>query len=158
MSGRTERGLLVYAELTDRYGSVIRVQQSSLATGDCVWIFAEHATRQAREDIRERLAAAGFITPLQLAELAAFLEPSPHLNVEQATRVRDALDAFISEHRDAAGEDTADSIQAGITAAIDDAFQFRDPGGKSAHNWVTREWVQDLVARATERGRLLRGR
>lgn len=35
----------------------------------------------------------------ELAELAAFLEPSPHLNVGQAIAVRDALDAFIREHR-----------------------------------------------------------
>lgn len=101
MTGRsvTNRGFNVYGEFTDDYGSKIRVQQSSSATQDGVWIFAEHPEgHELPPRFRERLAAAGFARPADLADLAAVLEPSPHLNVEQAKRVRDALDAFIAEH------------------------------------------------------------
>ena len=95
----TPRGFAVYAELTDHYGSTVKVQKSSLATADCVWIFASHAAPKLSGVWRRRLARAGFSTEAELAELAAFLEPSPHLNVGQAIAVRDALDAFIREHR-----------------------------------------------------------
>jgi predicted trehalose synthase len=99
----TPRGFAAYAEFTDKYGSTVRVQESSLATDDCVWIFASHATPKLRPEWRERLAAAGFGTEEKLGELASFLTPSPHLNVEQAITVRDALDAFISEHQEVPG-------------------------------------------------------
>jgi hypothetical protein len=68
----TPRGFAVYDQLTDTYGSVIRVQQSSAATEPCCWIFAAQSNGGA----------------------------APHLNVEQAKRVRDALDAFIAEAGD----------------------------------------------------------
>ena len=66
----TPRGFSIYDQFTDTYGATIRVQESSAATEPKVWIFAEGG----------------------MAE-----NPSPHLNVEQAKRLRDALDAFISE-------------------------------------------------------------
>lgn len=94
----TPRGFAVYDELADHNGSTVRVQKSSLATGDCAWIFASHPAGRLRTDIRERLERAGFTTQVHLDELAAFLTPSPHLDVEQAIRVRDALGAFIGEH------------------------------------------------------------
>lgn len=97
----TPRGFAVYAELTDKYGSSVRVQKSSLATDDCAWIFASHPAPKLRHEWRERLAAAGFATDVQLDELAAFLAPSPHLDLDQARQVRDALDAFIREHEEA---------------------------------------------------------
>lgn len=96
----TERGFDVYDEFTDLYGSKIRVQASSLATDDAVWIFAEHETPKLQPRMRERLEAAGFTRPVDLAELAAMLEPSPHLNVEQAKRVVAALSIFIAEHEE----------------------------------------------------------
>lgn len=34
----TSRGFGVYADFTDRYGNNFTVQQSSLATEDCVWV------------------------------------------------------------------------------------------------------------------------
>jgi hypothetical protein len=71
----TDRGLAVYDEFTDTYGSKIRVQESSAATEPKCWIFADAASSMAATT-------------------------QPHLNVEQAKRVRDALDAFISEHGD----------------------------------------------------------
>lgn len=96
----TPRGFTVYDEFTDSYGSKVRVQQSSSATERRVWIFAEHAGTHLRDGQRERLAAAGFRTPVQLAELAAMLEPSPHLDVEQAKRLVAALGEFIAEYGD----------------------------------------------------------
>lgn len=92
----TPRGFVAYDEFTDTYGSKIRVQQSSSAEGPRVWIFAEHAESRLPERFWSRLAAAGFTRPEDLGELAAMLEPSPHLDVEQAKRLRDALDEFIS--------------------------------------------------------------
>lgn len=104
MTGRqyTERGFAVYAEFLDTYRSLVKVQQSSSAHGPRVWIFATFTEIQLKPEVSERLAAAGFRTPQQLAELAAFLEPSPHLDVDQAKAVRDALDEFIRENEAAA--------------------------------------------------------
>jgi hypothetical protein len=98
----TERGFGVYAELTDTHGSEVRVQESSAADEACVWIFASHVpeSRYIRFDQAVVLSQAGFSS---LSELAAFLTPSPHLNLEQAVAVRDALDAFIREHAGEAG-------------------------------------------------------
>jgi len=64
----TERGFAVYDQFTDTHGSEITVQESSAATCAKVWIFCDGE-----------------------------LGPAAHLNVEQAKRVRDALDAFITE-------------------------------------------------------------
>lgn len=69
----TGRGFGIYAEVTDRYGSRVRVQQSSLAFEDCVWIFADENPDPNYE------------------------HPHPHLTVEQAKAVRDGLDQFIRE-------------------------------------------------------------
>jgi hypothetical protein len=93
----TERGFGVYAEFTDSYGSEVRVQESSSAEGPRAWIFAHHVPedRYLRPGARELLDFIGFS---DLAELAAFLTPSPHLSIDQAKRVRDALDAFITEN------------------------------------------------------------
>ena len=68
----TPRGFGIYAEIRDKYGAKVRVQQSSLATDDCVWIFADDSPEMDN--------------------------PSPHLNVEQARAIRDGLTAFIEEH------------------------------------------------------------
>ena len=70
--GMTERGFTIYDQFTDTYGSDVRVQESSAATAAKVWIFCNKH---------------GF--PDQ--------GTSPHLNVPQAVRLRDALDAFIAE-------------------------------------------------------------
>lgn len=69
----TERGFIIYDEFTDTYGNQVRVQESSAATCAKVWIFCNDGCFPAKKEM-------------------------PHLNVEQARRVRDALDAFISEH------------------------------------------------------------
>lgn len=68
--GVTPRGFTIYDQFTDLYGSKIWVQASSLATDRAVWIFA----RKGDED------------------------SYPHLNVEQARRIRDALDTFVQEN------------------------------------------------------------
>ena len=69
----TPRGFKVYAELTDTYGSNVQVQESSSAEGPRVWIFADSG-----------LQSGG--------------NASPHLDVAQAKRVRDALGMFIRDH------------------------------------------------------------
>jgi hypothetical protein len=71
----TERGFTIYDQFTDTYGSKVRVQESSIATEPRCWIFTDAASSMAATTV-------------------------PHLNVEQAKRVRDALDAFITEARD----------------------------------------------------------
>lgn len=57
----TERGFVIYDELTDRYGHEVRVQQSSLATEDAVWIFcdaeAPHLTVKMAARVRDALDA-----------------------------------------------------------------------------------------------------
>lgn len=68
----TSRGFAIYDEFVDLYGHKVRVQKSSYAAEPAVWIFAEEGPCE--------------VDPA-----------SPHLTVEQAKRVRDALDAFISE-------------------------------------------------------------
>jgi hypothetical protein len=67
----TPRGFVIYDQFTDTHGNEVRVQQSSGASEDCVWIFCA-------------------------PDLA------PHLTTEMAIRVRDALDAFVTEHAGAA--------------------------------------------------------
>jgi len=69
----TPRGFVIYDEFTDTRGSKIRVQQSSSAEIDGVWIFVND-------------------------ELATEDRPA-HLSAEQAGWVRDALGTFIGEHR-----------------------------------------------------------
>lgn len=71
----TERGFIIYDQFTDTYGSDVRVQESSAATAAKVWIFCNKH---------------GF--PQESA--------SPHLDLNQAKRVRDALDAFIAEQQE----------------------------------------------------------
>ena len=63
----TPRGFAIYAEFRDSYGNNIRVQQSSNAEVDAVWIFV---LRDGEET---------------------------YLTVEQAVLVRDALTEFIQE-------------------------------------------------------------
>jgi hypothetical protein len=57
-SRKTVRGFRIYAQFYDQIGTRVRVQESSLATDACVWIFTDkdqtpHLTRaQARKLIR----------------------------------------------------------------------------------------------------------
>jgi hypothetical protein len=74
----TERGFGVYADFTDRYDNQVRVQESSLATEPAIWIFCEPSEREAR-----RYREIG-------------IAPSPHLTIEMAKLVRDALTEFIA--------------------------------------------------------------
>ena len=73
----TDRGFAIYEKITDNRGSEIRVQKSSAADDDYVWIFAKRG---------------GY-------------DDSPHLNVEQAKLIRDALDEFIKDHDDGNSND-----------------------------------------------------
>ena len=70
----TERGFTIYDEFPDTYRNDVRVQQSSAATGPRVWIFCNEGGSEE--------------------------STSPHLDVAQAERVRDALDAFITEQKE----------------------------------------------------------
>lgn len=74
----TERGFADYVTLTDRYGNYVIVRQSSLADEDCVWIFCNRSDKWP----------ADLDSP----------DPSPHLTVDMARQVRDALDEFIRDH------------------------------------------------------------
>jgi len=69
----TERGFVVYDQFEDKYGTQVRVQQSSAASEPCVWIFAN-------EQGKKGYGAA-------------------HLTIEQAKRIRNALDDFVQEHQ-----------------------------------------------------------
>lgn len=92
----TDRGFVTYDEFTDTYGTDICVRQSSTAAGPRVWIFASHdPAKHLTPQDRARLWG---LDTLGMDELAAKLTPSPHLDVEQAKRVRDALDEFIKDH------------------------------------------------------------
>lgn len=71
--GESPRGFTIYDEFDDQRGSKVRVQKSSLATDDCLWIFTQD-------------------------QLATEDRPA-HVNVDQAAWLRDALTAFIDEHR-----------------------------------------------------------
>lgn len=75
-----DRGLYDFAQITDTYGSEIRVRSSSAACEPCVWIFTQ---RDGKEWI-EHTPSPGGVAVI-----------SPHLNVEQAARLRDALQRFI---------------------------------------------------------------
>lgn len=70
---KNERGFEVYAEFDDSYGSDVRVQESSSAGEPHVWIFC-HNQRYGQGEQKDF---------------------TPHLTVEQAKIVRDALDEFI---------------------------------------------------------------
>ena len=65
----TSRGFKVHDEFVDLYGTIIRVQNSSIADQPAVWIFANKSG----------------------------VNDAAHLSVEMAKRVRDALDVFIAE-------------------------------------------------------------
>lgn len=67
----TPRGFAIYDEFEDSYGSTIRVQESSNAEVDAVWIFTDN------EDTNN---------------------PSPHLSVSEAIQLRNALNEFIEEY------------------------------------------------------------
>lgn len=74
-----ERGFAIYEEFTDSYGSEVRVQESSSAMGPHCWIFC------ANENF-------GYPDPKGKDRSKVW---TPHLTLEQARRVRDALNAFI---------------------------------------------------------------
>lgn len=69
----TERGFAIYGHITDSRGNRIRVQESSAADDSYVWLFLD--------------ARAGEENPVDQVE--------PHLSVEQATELRDALNRFL---------------------------------------------------------------
>jgi hypothetical protein len=72
----TPRGFTTYDDFTDSYGARVVVRQSSAASAPHVWLFIDGGDTGKTGGIREN-------------------DGSAHLTVEQATRVRDALDAFI---------------------------------------------------------------
>ena len=68
----TSRGFGIYEEFKDTRGNEIRVQESSSGEENCVWVFCK---RDSEDD-------------------------TPHLNVEQAKRVIEALQEFVDEYED----------------------------------------------------------
>lgn len=79
----TSRGFANYCDVTDRYGNEVIVRKSSLASDNCVWIFCNAGPDWPR-------------VPDPLG--GTVIEPSPHLTVDQARQVRDALDEFIRDY------------------------------------------------------------
>jgi hypothetical protein len=71
----TQRGFVIFDEITDLAGAKVRVQESSRAETHAVWIFCQGGSYTGPDT-----------------------KPEPHLDVEMAKRVRDALDAFIREY------------------------------------------------------------
>lgn len=82
----TPSGVAIYDQFKDQNGHGVRVQESSLATERCVWIFCEDVTGKA-------------------------WGITPHLTPGMARRVRDALDAFISEHQDEARAEPLSAVE-----------------------------------------------
>jgi hypothetical protein len=72
----TPRGFDTYDRFSDSYGASVTIRQSSAASGPHVWLFIE---------------GGGTVSPSHPNDGSA------HLDVEQARRVRDALDTFIAE-------------------------------------------------------------
>lgn len=64
---KTDRGWVIFGEITDRYGSTIRVQESSIAFEPAVWIFAENPTFKDSEPHPH-------LTPDNAKELIAILQ------------------------------------------------------------------------------------
>lgn len=75
---KTKRGFRVYAEFKDSKANTIRVQESSAACVDAVWIFAT--------DMDGKSAHTHLSEPLGV---------SPHLNRAQARRLITALTKFV---------------------------------------------------------------
>lgn len=81
----TPRGFHDYDSFRDTYGSEVTVRESSNASGPHVWVFCK--------------------------ENPQMVDPSPHLNVEQARRVIAALQAFVDEAPERWGLDSEDGIE-----------------------------------------------
>lgn len=120
----TPRGFAVYDEFTDKYGNRVRVQKSSLATDDCVWVFA-HPEGDSAENA------------------------SPHLTVEMARRLRAALGAFISEHTDADGSEAAEAeeLAAAIHEAVHDGCGLGPDDEHRATHTAALRWMNAKAAR-----------
>lgn len=73
----TQRGFAIYGHVTDSRGNSIRIQESSAADDSYVWLFFQPRTGEKNED-----------------------QVEPHLSVEGATELRDALNRFL-KHRGA---------------------------------------------------------
>ncbi|AJA41471.1 hypothetical protein AXJ14_gp152 [Geobacillus virus E3] len=69
--GYTSRGFAIYKSFTDTYGNEIRIQESSSATNDCVWIICKNEKGN---------------------------DSSPHLNIEQAKLLIEGLQEFIDQY------------------------------------------------------------
>lgn len=77
--GATPRGFAIYDEFEDDHGTRVTVQESSSADVDGVWVFVLDGDH-AKPDV----ASGGTIYP------------ALHLDPEQASRLRDALDAHLA--------------------------------------------------------------
>lgn len=77
---RTPRGFCRYAEFTDERDQPIRVQQSSLATQPCVWVWIGNDEYGKRDPVSGHL-----------------LHPAMHLTRGQARRLITALTKFLDD-------------------------------------------------------------
>ena len=80
MTKRTSRGFRIYSDFRDSYGNRVRIQQSSAACMDAVWIFCDGES--------DGKMLPGDTKPFKSA---------PHLTVAQAKRVIRALERFVQE-------------------------------------------------------------
>lgn len=76
----TPRGFAIYLNIVDTYGTKVRVQESSSAEGPHIWIFCDPMSEEQKGT-------------------------SPHLNLEQAEAVRDALDRAIARGKQLWGDE-----------------------------------------------------
>lgn len=76
---KTNRGFNIYTEFVDTYGQEVRIQKSSSAEADRVWIFCHKDGKDSK---------------MHLGETMAF---SPHLSRKQAVRVAKALLRFAAK-------------------------------------------------------------
>ena len=72
MKTQDARGFFQYGELTDTYGATVRVKESSSAEESKVWIVTQGGSVNGNNG-------------------------AAHLNLEQAKRVRDALEEWIKD-------------------------------------------------------------
>lgn len=116
MTKRTSRGFRIYSDFRDSYGNRVRIQQSSAACMDAVWIFCDGES--------DGKMLPGDTKPFKSA---------PHLTIAQAKRVIRALERFVEE---ASGQSVTEYAN---EKDIKDALQKQEPDD-------SQDYLRDAVA------------
>ena len=128
----TPRGFTTFLEITDSYGASVIVRESSAALAPHVWLFLSGGKTQAPPGTPG--LPAGYLN-----------DGSAHLSLEQATRVRDALTAFITECSAAAPEEPDPTDEATITRFLHEASIF--PHGRPHEHGAPLEATLSIARR-----------